>query len=144
MVHIIVTGSRTLTKDRDWSTIFSRLDTIHRVLIITSITQGACPTGADAIAKSWAELNHVQTHDYPADWSQGKKAGPVRNRQMVRDTIRKFKDDIVIVVAFTDKELKNSRGTKNCVSCALDAGLAVKHYIVDDLGSHLQESIVID
>jgi hypothetical protein len=101
MVHIIVTGSRTLTKDRDWSTIFSRLDTIHRVLIITSITQGACPTGADAIAKSWAELNHVQTHDYPADWSQGKKAGP-------------------------------------------DAGLAVKHYIVDDLGSHLQESIVID
>lgn len=136
--HIIITGSAPrngdapLTDD-NWSWTFRLLDQIHRNVIISSITQGAA-SGFDTIGKSWAELNNVQCHDYPANWPlHGKSAGPIRNEFMVRDTITKFGVDNIAVVALTNKPLEQSRGTANCVAKALERGLKVHHYRVDKM-----------
>ena len=152
MVHIIASGSRNLghdivdgervTIDAEWSAVFSLLDRVHIGRNVQSVTQGAAD-GLDTIAKSWAEFNHIQTHDFPADWgyfhSQGnaRAAGPVRNRFMVRETIKRFDKENVIVIAFTNKPLADSRGTNNLVETALRQKLPVYVYradILNDVG----------
>ncbi len=64
----------------------------------------------------------VKHEHYPADWEQyGKKAGPIRNRQMLKEGRPQ------IVFAFHD-DLDNSKGTKDMVGIAKKAGLPV--YVV--------------
>ncbi len=58
---------------------------------------------------------------YPANWDLGKAAGPIRNAEMVAAGA-----DMVIAV---HRFLPNSKGTKNCVSLALKAGIPV--YLID-------------
>src|SRR3990167_9227834 len=59
----------------------------------TCVITGGCPTGADAHAREWAMRMKVPTLTVQADWvSLGKKAGPIRNQQMI-DTA---KADIVL------------------------------------------------
>lgn len=39
--------------------------------------------GADGLGEKWAEQNNIEVIPYPADWKGlGKKAGPIRNKQM--------------------------------------------------------------
>jgi len=46
------------------------------------LIEGEAP-GADRLAKWWAEDRVVEVEVYPADWERyGKKAGPIRNKQM--------------------------------------------------------------
>ena len=46
------------------------------------LIEGEAP-GADRLAKWWAEDRVVEVEAYPADWERyGKKAGPIRNKQM--------------------------------------------------------------
>lgn len=45
------------------------------------LVHGACPTGLDRfVAGSWPAVCEA----HPADWSLGRRAGPLRNRSMVR------------------------------------------------------------
>ena len=48
------------------------------------IISGACPGefSADAHAMSWAKNFAVPAHQEPADWSQGRSAGPRRNGKL--------------------------------------------------------------
>lgn len=40
--------------------------------------------GADTAAVDWAVINYTKVHEFPADWkTHGKKAGPIRNQQMI-------------------------------------------------------------
>jgi hypothetical protein len=86
-----------------------------------TIVHGDCPTGIDAYAQKVAESQGMQSERYPADWSMGKKAGPLRNKEMVD-----LGADLVL--AFPKGA---SRGTRGCLKMAQEAGLKVVVYELD-------------
>ena len=50
----------------------------HTIIILSG-----CAKGADAIGERYASENGFDIEKYPADWkSLGRRAGPVRNKQM--------------------------------------------------------------
>lgn len=70
--------------------------------------------GADQMAIDWAVCNYCTFEEYPALWEiHGKKAGPIRNQQML-DT------GIDLVIAFP-----GGVGTKDMVRRATKAGVKV-------------------
>ncbi len=77
------------------------------------ILSGGC-RGVDAAGERWAAANHVPVRRFPADWSLGPKAGPLRNQAMVDEA------DAVVAIAYPD-----SRGTKDCVRRAIAKGIPV-------------------
>lgn len=115
--RIIVCGGRDNTH---WGRIHSVLDGIVatvRVLegdpYVSIATGGAL--GADAIAASWARRCGVMHVEFPADWdTYGKAAGPIRNRQMLRE----FKPRLVVAFPGGD-------GTADMVGAAREAGVPV-------------------
>jgi len=81
-----------------------------------TIVHGACPTGADAIADTWASDSGANVERYPADWKQfGFAAGPMRNEAMANDGAE-------LCLAFWDGV---SRGTLSMVSLAVKSGIPV-------------------
>jgi hypothetical protein len=87
-MRILVTGSRDWDDD---SAVLSALDEAADFgRKPTVVVHGACPTGADRLASEWVEAQYNQPFEpdvheerHPADWSQGRKAGPERNAAMV-------------------------------------------------------------
>lgn len=76
-------------------------------------------TGADTLAHQWAENNKVVTEVYLAQWSRfGKRAGPVRNQEMLD------KAQPQLVVAFP-----GGKGTADMVKRAREAGIEVMDVI---------------
>jgi len=74
--------------------------------------------GADSWAKKWAEMNNVQTLDFPANWDQyGKQAGYIRNKQMLDEG----QPDLVIA-------FKGGKGTAMMIDIAKKAEVPVKEY----------------
>lgn len=117
--RILVTGSRDWT---DRQTIIDAFLDLNEWRPIdwddVVVVHGDCPTGADHIADVWARSVGLKVEAHPADWSIGKKAGPLRNKKMVD-----LGADIVL--AFPKGE---SRGTRGCIKLAQEAGLEVKIY----------------
>ncbi len=113
---ILITGSR------DWSDINAIYWAVkfYRDSVIPPVTimHGACPTGADQIADRVASQLGLDVERYPADWSQGKQAGPERNQLMVD-----LKPDIVLGFP-----LGESRGTRDCMRRATAAGITVRNH----------------
>lgn len=118
--RVLVTGSRiwmneTAVQDAILTQINKSPD--YHIVVI----HGACPTGADAIADEFSvQLRdnpycRVDIERHPADWSQGKKAGPLRNQEMVD-----LGADVCL--AFP---LPGSRGTYDCMRRAEAAGIPV-------------------
>jgi hypothetical protein len=92
---------------------------------ITTIIHGSA-RGADMQAHLWGLRNNVPIEEYPADWKlHGKRAGPIRNSQMLLEGAPD------LVVAFWDGE---SKGTKNMIEIAEKAGVKT---IVIPIGSSL-------
>lgn len=83
--------------------------------------------GADALADEWASYESgydTERLQFDADWSRyGKLAGPLRNQRMLDEG----KPDLV--VAFVNKPLDESKGTKHMVGLARTAG--VKTIVVE-------------
>lgn len=74
--------------------------------------------GADTWSKKWAEMNNIQTIDFPANWDEyGKKAGFIRNKQMLDEG----KPDLVIA-------FKGGKGTAMMIDIAKKADVPVKEY----------------
>ena len=86
------------------------------VLKPTRIVHGGC-RGADTLASKWAQ-DHFSVIEkvYPADWSRGPKAGPERNRFMLRAE----RPDLVIA-------FPGGKGTQNMKRLALNHGYVVLH-----------------
>jgi hypothetical protein len=115
--RVIVTGSR------DWTD----TDAIHRALGELYartpahqdfvLVHGGCPTGADAIAHTWAEPTSATIDIFIADWANhGKAAGPRRNARMVAEGAD-------LCLAF----IKNgSRGASHTARLAERAGIPVR------------------
>ena len=70
------------------------------------IVSGHC-IGADRMGEEYAKRRNYALKIFPAEWKKyGKRAGPIRNKQMI-DYIAEFENKIV--VAFTGP---NTKGTK--------------------------------
>lgn len=116
--RLLITGSRTWTdKEEVW------LQLSHAAIFLSDeeiiLVSGNCPTGADRIAEEiWAELGHpVELH--PADWQGlGKRAGFVRNKEMVD-----LGADLCL--AFIKN---NSRGASHTADLAKKAGIITLRY----------------
>lgn len=115
-----------ITGDRNWSgmkIIRTVLTDLQRVLReefsqdISNVINGGC-RGVDKLSTRVCEEMKISCQEFPATWSTGKSAGPIRNRQMLDEG----KPDVVI--AF-HADLSSSKGTKNMVSQAKQRGLTV-------------------
>jgi hypothetical protein len=79
MFRIIVAGSRDFT---DYAFVASHLDRLlSRRLPHVQVVSGAC-RGVDSLGECYARERGLPCVRFPADWSQGRAAGPVRNRAM--------------------------------------------------------------
>lgn len=108
-MRVIVAGSRSL----GYADTYQALEECG--LDITSIVDGMCPYGPDFYALWWAEERGIPVIPYPAEWLRyGKRAGPLRNEQMARDSGA----DACLVV--WDGE---SRGSANMVEMAEKYGV---------------------
>jgi hypothetical protein len=106
--RIIVCGGR---KYRDSGRIYMVLEEYAH--LNPTIVHGDY-SGADRIADREARDLGLTTDPHPADWSQGRKAGPIRNQEMVDAGA-----DLVIAFAGGD-------GTADCVRRARKAGIPVR------------------
>jgi hypothetical protein len=108
---VLVTGSRT------WTDEHAIHDRLLRCPAGTVIVHGQAKRGADAIADRQAKLLGLEVDPHPADWERhGRKAGPIRNREMLDSGID-------LVLAFWDGM---SRGTKDCIEEAQRRGIPVE------------------
>jgi hypothetical protein len=74
-----------------------------------------CANGADKLGEKYAYDKTLPVKRFPADWSLGKRAGPLRN-----DTMARYADALI---AFWDGK---SAGTANMIDQAYREGLKVK------------------
>ncbi|MGC4925613.1 SLOG family protein [Streptomyces sp. DT117] len=127
--RVIVTGSR------DWQEIAVIRRALNEVLAVRPhnqplvVVHGDCPTGADIMAKVWAlttftpactdDYERITEEPHPAAWHlHGRKAGPIRNQNMVN----KGAD---LCLAF----IRNgSRGATGCANLAEAAGIPTRRW----------------
>ena len=113
-MRILVTGSRHYS---DYKIIKKALAFSPLPLFPVTVVHGGA-TGADTLAGQAArELGFIE-EVHLADWSIGKKAGPLRNQKMVD-----LGADICLAFPLAD-----SRGTYDCINRAKLAGIPVKIY----------------
>lgn len=107
--------------DRDWNdeVLIAKVLFLIKDRRNTTLIHGDA-RGVDRIAGSLGKMMKFKVViPYPADWdTHGNSAGPIRNRKMLKEG----KPDLVI--AFHN-DLARSKGTKDMVSIAQDAGVAV-------------------
>lgn len=109
-MKVLVCGSRHF---EDYNLLRTVLDGID----ITEIIHGGA-RGADTCANRYAKNHNIPVHRYDALWDlYGKRAGPIRNTQMLREGVPDY------CVAFLAPD---SRGTKNMIEQATKAGIEVK------------------
>lgn len=116
-LFVVVTGGRDYADSRRVADVLG--ETKPAMLI-----HGGCPTGADRLADEWAVEHEVATLRVAAKWAtEGKKAGPLRNRRMLK-AAKQLADLYgceLVVIAFP-----GGRGTHDCVTAAHEMGLTVR------------------
>lgn len=117
MSRLLITGSR------DWVDEIVLMQAISDVAIPPSdwtLVSGACPTGADWMAESFADGLGMAVERHPANWDRhGKRAGFLRNAEMVElgaDTC----------LAFIRGE---SKGASMTASLAEKSGIETRRFI---------------
>ena len=115
-MKIIIAGSRDIF---DYNLLKSFMEKICRKYTITEVISGKA-SGIDRAGEFWAVEHGIPIIDMPADWSVGKKAGPLRNIEMLKMA------DIVLVIKKTD-----SRGSSHMASIAKASGKPTFVYNVD-------------
>jgi hypothetical protein len=114
---VVVTGGRHYGKKKsEREAVYAALDKAAPSVVLHG---GA--SGADTIASEWCKLRGVWQVEYPADWSLGKAAGPMRNGRMCDDLKLYVADGYRIgVVAFP-----GGAGTASCIRHADRRGIKV-------------------
>ena len=108
MTRIIVCGCRDFN---DQSKIYNTLDEILTSYSDIEIISGHAK-GVDTIAEHYAREHNYPCRIFPADWNKyGKKAGPIRNSQMLKHALL----ETPIVIAFWNGK---SKGTHNMINQA--------------------------
>lgn len=103
----LITGSRVWDEPR---IIFDVVKQYDAIVV-------GCARGADRIARLCARVLHKRCRVFTADWALGERAGPRRNRRMVRfcNWLRE-RGHRVTCHAFP---VTNSRGTWHCARIAM-------------------------
>ncbi len=109
MIRCIIAGGRDF---HDYDYAKTKLDAIFARQSEVEIVSGGAP-GADALGERYAAERGWPVVRFPADWSLGRKAGPMRNGQMAAYATH--------LVA-----LPGGRGTADMIRQARAAGLAVR------------------
>ncbi len=114
MKRVIVCGNCSF---RDYGAVKSVLDEMlpqEDVMIVSGHA-----VGADRLGERWAEENEIPFAVFPACWKKyGKKAGPIRNSQMIAFA----REATPMVIAFWDQV---SSGTGDTVKKARACGCEV-------------------
>lgn len=115
---VLVCGDRNYTNYPFVKSVLDTLDGTFRTLV-----EGGA-SGADTLAGEWAKSQSTCRNwklvVYPADWkTHGKKAGPIRNLQMIEEKPK-------LVIAFHDN-LDRSKGTKSMIEIAHKHDVLVLH-----------------
>ena len=110
--RLIIAGSRSVTNWEFAEGAITDALASHGWEPLIILSGGA--DGADRIGERWARKNGLAIVRYPADWSLGKKAGPLRNAAMVAnaDALLALWDGV-------------SKGTRDVINRATKAGLYV-------------------
>lgn len=116
-MRVIVCGGRDYGLDPiERAHINGCLDDFHGQHPITFLWHGNA-AGVDRIAGTWGQLHNVRVTAVPAEWAKhGKRAGPIRNQNMLGQGIH-------AVIAFP-----GGRGTADMVHRAEKAGVPVHRY----------------
>ena len=110
---LIVCGDRE-AKYNSWSNAITYcLKYLQERYIIVRMWHGDC-RGIDKIAGYIAHLNNIPVQAVPADWCQGRKAGPMRNKLMLKH-LEEIKTDCKLVIAF-HPDIHSSRGSANMIN----------------------------
>jgi SLOG family YspA-like protein len=110
-MRVLVCGGRDFKDRRE---LWHWLNMIHETYGITSIVEGGAK-GADAIARAWGGTNGISVLTFEANWSKyGRKAGPIRNQQMLDEA----HPELVVATA-------GGVGTADMVKKARQAGVPV-------------------
>lgn len=131
MTAVIVTGDRHATPEKwDYAIGYA----------LTSLQDGdivihGAARGIDTLADGTAKALNLDTAPVPADWSKGRKAGPLRNAQMLADLMRLEEGGYEIEVWAFHDDIDNSKGTKDMVRQARAAGVPVTVYRSDGSAS---------
>ncbi len=112
---VIIAGSRTFN---NYDLLKEQMDFLLSNKTNIEIVSGTA-AGADLLGEQYAEEKGYKLIKFPADWSLGKKAGPIRNQQMA--------EYAEACVVFWDGK---SRGTQSMINCAkaLNLNLRVIKY----------------
>lgn len=78
---LIVAGSRTITDPHHLDDAMAACGWAE---LVTEVISGCEPRGVDRLGERWAESRGIPVKRFPAAWSEhGKKAGPMRNTDMI-------------------------------------------------------------
>lgn len=115
MFKVIIAGTRTFD---DYEALKAYADyKLGQIKEDIEIVSGGA-TGADALGERYAKEKGYIIKLFPADWNRyGKKAGPLRNKQMA--------DYADALIVFWDG---SSRGAKNMLEIAREQGLKIGIY----------------
>ncbi len=112
MTRVLICG------DRNWKDRGAIFDCVSALPESVPIIEGEA-RGADRIAGQAGRFFGHTVFEFPADWNQyGKAAGPIRNRQMM-------KEGKPTLVVFFHNNLRQSKGTKDMVEVAVKNGISV-------------------
>lgn len=116
---VSVSGSRDYT---DYAYISTTLSQIVALLItqgtpITKIHVGDC-RGVDSLVVRYCSEHDIPVQVFPANWSLGPKAGPIRNKQLITGTN--------MLVAFPKN---NSKGTQSAINIATALHIPVQTFL---------------
>ena len=114
-MRVLVCGSRTYPRPDVVRAFVSRLARKYPNAVII---HGAAP-GVDTWAGKAAAACGLAVIPFPADWSQGRGAGAIRNRQMLKEG----RPDVVVAFHFED-----SPGTRDMIAVARRALVPVHVY----------------
>ena len=82
---LAIVGSRDFTDYEKFCEIIAYVDKKYGILEnVTEIVSGH-GDGTDLMAERFAEERGYTKKIFPADWSQGRKAGPIRNQLIVNE-----------------------------------------------------------
>lgn len=80
-MRVLVCGGRDYQNER---VAFLVLDFVNDTWGIRHVIEGGA-LGADRFARRWAAQNNVTVSTFEADWSLGRRAGPIRNQRMLEE-----------------------------------------------------------
>lgn len=115
MLKIVIAGGRhfnnyDLLKSKCDSILSQKVQEGYKIIIVSGKAKGA-----DSLGERYAKEKGYIVDEFPADWSLGPKAGPIRNEQMAAHSDA--------LIAFWNGK---SKGTKSMINLAKKYNLSIR------------------